>query len=61
MNRRGFFGLLAKLVTVGTAMSVAPALLAPLKEIAEPEIKPWFLTEEQLKALTSKPVFMLAS
>ena len=61
MTRRGFFGLLSKLVTVGTAMSVAPALLAPVKEIVEPEIKPWVLTKEQIAALTSKPVFMLAS
>ena len=61
MNRRGFFGLLAKLVTVGTAMSVAPALLAPIKEVVEPEIKPWVITPEMLKAMTSKPEFLLAS
>lgn len=61
MNRRGFFGLLSKLVTVGAAMSVAPELLAPIKEIAEPEIKPWVLTKEQIAAMTSKPDFLLAS
>lgn len=30
MNRRGFFGLLGKLVAVGAAMSVAPAILEPV-------------------------------
>lgn len=33
MNRRGFFGLLGKLLAVGTAMSVSPKLLAPLKAV----------------------------
>lgn len=31
MNRRGFLGLLGKLVAVGTAMGVAPGLLKPVK------------------------------
>jgi hypothetical protein len=33
MNRRGFLGLLGNLVTVGAAISVHPAILAPLKAI----------------------------
>ena len=36
MNRRGFFRLLGKLVTVGAAMSVAPALLKPLEKFVPP-------------------------
>jgi hypothetical protein len=38
MNRRGFFGLLGKLLAVGTAMSVAPELLAPVKALTDDEL-----------------------
>lgn len=31
MHRRGFLGLLGKLLEVGAAIGVAPALLAPFK------------------------------
>ena len=34
MNRRGFFGLVAKLAAVGAAMSVAPSLLVPIEKMA---------------------------
>jgi hypothetical protein len=37
MNRRGFLGLLGKLVSVGTAISVHPAILAPLKAAMPPK------------------------
>jgi hypothetical protein len=62
MNRRGFLGLLSKLVAVGTAMSVAPEVLAPLKEIVEPvqysqeEIARFFANYAN-----EKPHFALAS
>lgn len=38
MNRRGFLGLLGKLVTVGAAMGVAPGLIKP----AEEKLVKWF-------------------
>ena len=31
MNRRGFFGLVGKLLAVGAAMGVAPSLLEPIE------------------------------
>lgn len=31
MNRRGFFGLLGKLLAVGAAIGVAPELLSPVQ------------------------------
>ena len=37
MNRRGFFGLLGKLVAVGVAMNVAPELLEPVKAVVRKE------------------------
>lgn len=37
MNRRGFLGMLGKLVAVGAAMGVSPALIAP----AEKKISEW--------------------
>jgi hypothetical protein len=37
MNRRGFFGLLGKLVAVGAAMRVDSALLAPVQAIVNRE------------------------
>lgn len=63
MNRRGFLGLLSKLVTVGSAMGVAPGLLAPLAELVpEPEPKAKVLSQEEWTALLeSKPSFALAS
>jgi len=61
MNRRGFLGLLSKLAVVGSALGVAPALLAPL-EALEPEPEPKALSPEEWTALlSSKPSFALAS
>lgn len=61
MNRRGFLGLLSKLAVVGSAIGVAPALLAPLEALTpEPEAK--VLSQEEWTAiLSSKPSFALAS
>jgi hypothetical protein len=35
MNRRGFFGMMGKLLAVGTAIGVSPKLLAPMEEKLE--------------------------
>lgn len=63
MNRRGFLGLLSKLVTVGSAIGVAPALLAPLEALTpEPEAPAKVLSQAEWTALLeSKPSFALAS
>jgi len=37
MNRRGFLGLLGKLVSVGTAISIHPAILAPIQAALPPK------------------------
>lgn len=39
MNRRGFFGLLGKLVSVGVAMGVSPSILEPVMEKVSPPEK----------------------
>jgi hypothetical protein len=67
MNRRGFLGLLGKLVGVGTAIGVHPALLAPL----EAAVSPRKLTAEEAREEIRKmndwikssgvPVWTLAS
>jgi len=64
MNRRGFLGLLSKLVTVGSALAVAPEILAPLKAAVEPEERVW--TKEEMEMYlelvrNNKPTFALAS
>lgn len=62
MNRRGFFGLLGKLVAVGAAMAVASAILEPLQAKVAVEIAPKLMTLEELMLLAnSKPNWALAS
>jgi hypothetical protein len=64
VNRRGFLGLLGKLVAVGTAMSVSPAVLAPLKHVLPPTgtVALGTTTEVLIKnTIMSGPVWTLAS
>jgi hypothetical protein len=53
MNRRGFLGLLSKLATVGTAMSIHPALIAPLQAFVPPKKLTQAEFENQMRAMSA--------
>lgn len=61
MNRRAFMGFLGQLIAVGSAMSVAPAVLQPLKNVVIAEATKVLTAEEWLALIQSKPNYALAA
>lgn len=64
MNRRGFFGLLGKLIAVGATLGISPEILAPVQAAlpaTESAGTNATVTEAQVTFTYSKPDYKLAA